>query len=408
MSAMTMVSVRTGRQPWRADGVLVAIVFAGLVLWPVYVLPPGYPQPVSLALTLAFAWVAVRGTPALMVALRTPEMILISAFCAYVLLVNTIVAIANQNVEPLWHSLFYWQVAMACAVVQYLLQTESRAAAALYWGIVASMAVQAGLMLLLGTTDSPRASALFGNPNQLAFYSLLSLGVLMALFQHLAMPRWSILVGVSLALALLMVSLSKAAIIAAIAQLVLYGAIAPARREWLRRLRPLTALIVPTVIVVAVILYREQIELIGAVLDRLGEIGRSSDDTFEGRGYARIVQWPEYLIFGAGEGILHRWSQSFELHSMFGTLLFSYGLPGLALFLALLALLARRNLRNFAIYMTPILLYSLTHQPMRQWMMWCLFLVLAWLGSMPSGRLVKRGAAQAAAARDRSPQPSSR
>jgi hypothetical protein len=157
-------------------------------------------------------------------------------------------------------------------------------------------------------------------------------------------------------------------------------------------------LIVPAVILAVAVLYREQIELAGTVLDRLEDIGRSGDDTFGGRGYTRILQWPVYLAFGAGEGVLERWGQPFELHSMFGTLLFSYGLPGLGLFLLLMALLLRRHPRNFVVYVTPILLYSLTHQPMRQWMMWGVFVLLAWLGSAPKGRLVTRRATQSKAA----------
>ncbi len=90
--------------------------------------------------------------------------------------------------------------------------------------------------------------------------------------------------------------------------------------------------------------------------------------------------WPQYLLLGAGEGLLERWEYPREIHSMFGTLIFSYGLPGLAFVCALLAVAWRRNARDFLIYFVPILLYSVVHQPMRQAMMWILLILLAHYG----------------------------
>ena len=73
---------------------------------------------------------------------------------------------------------------------------------------------------------------------------------------------------------------------------------------------------------------------------------------------------------------------------MFGTVIFSYGLPGLAIVCALLAVVWRRNARDFIIYFLPVLLYSMVHQPMRQPMMWSLLILVCALRSRVGKQLL--------------------
>lgn len=54
------------------------------------------------------------------------------------------------------------------------------------------------------------------------------------------------------------------------------------------------------------------------------------DDTFAGRGYDRICKYPEYLLFGAGEGAHYRFAEKSlflgEIHSSWAGVLFYYGI----------------------------------------------------------------------------------
>lgn len=59
------------------------------------------------------------------------------------------------------------------------------------------------------------------------------------------------------------------------------------------------------------------------------------ESTFESewqiRGYDRITLYPEYILYGAGEMANKRFVKSYqqlEMHSAFGTILFSYGIIG--------------------------------------------------------------------------------
>src|SRR5262249_31537568 len=70
------------------------------------------------------------------------------------------------------------------------------------------------------------------------------------------------------------------------------------------------------------------------VSERIEAIGQQTDDSAAGRGYNRIIDYPQYLILGAAEGGYDRFVNiHLELHSTLGTIFFSYGIVGSCLFL---------------------------------------------------------------------------
>ena len=132
--------------------------------------------------------------------------------------------------------------------------------------------------------------------------------------------------------------------------------------------------------------------LVERVTGRLENIGEQQDDTLESRGYIRILGYPEYMVIGAGEGALYRFGdpddddqQIREIHSTLGTILFSYGLIGLAVFATAMWRLYRLSSAARLIYLLPPFLYGFTHQGLRFSFLWLLFAVLAVLGAT-SGR----------------------
>ena len=96
-----------------------------------------------------------------------------------------------------------------------------------------------------------------------------------------------------------------------------------------------------------------------------------ADDTLAGRGYDRIWNNAEYIIFGAGEGAVYRFDTFLggEIHSSVGTLLFSYGILGLLLFLYALGRLGIQD-RVCIKYILVILIYGLAHQGLRSTHFW--------------------------------------
>jgi len=112
-------------------------------------------------------------------------------------------------------------------------------------------------------------------------------------------------------------------------------------------------------------------------------IGMDSDDNLTGRGYGRIALYPEFILFGAAEGIGPekdpRYDDPYmggEIHSTFGTLLFSYGFIGLAAFVALLIFVTDFGSLVSIASVSAISLYSLTHHGLRFTNVWVFLGVL--------------------------------
>ena len=122
------------------------------------------------------------------------------------------------------------------------------------------------------------------------------------------------------------------------------------------------------------------------VTNRIGSIGQQDDDSFSSRGYDRIWEFPQYLLFGAGEGAydrFRRWDNQ-EFHSTFGTILFSYGLVGSTFFVWWMLKLYRVSGIHYFAYLFPPVLYGVAHQGLRFSLLW---LLLAFLGIAGQTRL---------------------
>lgn len=101
-------------------------------------------------------------------------------------------------------------------------------------------------------------------------------------------------------------------------------------------------------------------------ISRIQNIGMEPDDSLEGRGYDRIWENPIYVVFGAGEGAYARFSEAAkELHSGLATILFSYGIAGVVLFGAFLLAIFRKSPPFFLALFIPILMFGIPGQNFR-------------------------------------------
>jgi hypothetical protein len=91
------------------------------------------------------------------------------------------------------------------------------------------------------------------------------------------------------------------------------------------------------------------------------------------RGYDRISNHPEYLIFGAGEGGYNRFDtfiDNHEMHSSFGTIVFCYGIPGIVLFTLFVFSLLKKLPWFYLVYALPLFAYGVTHMGLRFTIFW--------------------------------------
>ncbi len=212
-----------------------------------------------------------------------------------------------------------------------------------------------------------RGALFFNNPNQLGYYALLVACVIVLLHWRLKLR----LVISSLALSccgyLGMISASRAAIggIVVLLALLVFS-------------NPRVVLAVSVLAIALLFAGGPITEAFEASQDRV--LNRTHHLGFlEERGYDRIAEHKEYLLFGAGEGGLSRFAESpyqqMEIHSSAGTVLFSYGIVGAFLFLAFMSGLVRGASLKLAAVLVAPMIYTVAHQGLRFTMLWVLFAI---------------------------------
>jgi hypothetical protein len=220
---------------------------------------------------------------------------------------------------------------------------------------------------------SVRSTVFFNNPNQLGYYALLSASAIALCQRALRYSVWRSSLGLACCMYLALMSASKAAVGGAVL------------------LFALSLITNPRIILVLALATAAMLSLGGPIeraLDvthqRMTTDRRPEWSFFEERGYDRIANHPEYVVFGAGEGATTRFKETtligtHEIHSSAGMLLFAYGVFGAAMFLAFLWRTLRGAELRLVLMLVPALLYTVAHQGLRfnsLWVLLALFIAL--------------------------------
>lgn len=341
---------------------------------PYYLLPSGLPQIADMLLVVGMAFLLFVPRPSR--DLDTGKFMACAAiFCAYAVLVSIGWAFALMEPRVALNAAYY--AFNLCLLILCLRVGELHPEVTLRiiaYAIALSAMVQAGTTALTFNAAEFRQIASFNNPNQLAYWALLSLCIFWSISGRVALPiylRVATLIALLYAIA---ISLSKAAMIAAVLLLVLH---------FLKRPK---LMVIALVVAVVGYLTLENSTIGERIAIRLENIGTQTDDSFYSRGYLRILRYPEYAVIGAGEGAIYRFDDTeysdlnHEIHSTFGTILFCYGAVGTAAFAGALFYLYRVAGFGNAIYLAPPFLYGLTHQGVRFSFLWLFLAVLVLLG----------------------------
>jgi hypothetical protein len=247
-----------------------------------------------------------------------------------------------------------------------------------FLAVVLSVSIQFVMFLTAGGYAGGRGTANFNNPNQLGYYGLLALVSVFYVQSKIYINKWFLIFSAVASFTLLLVSLSKAAIVSALVLFPLHFIFQ------LMNARNRMFMIILTIIIAVMAIFIigfdlvsiTDIPLLEAVNRRLLSIGQDSDDSLEGRGYDRIYDHPEYWIFGSGEGNNSRFAGSLgrnmEFHSTLGNIQLSYGIIGSILFLSILLFSLKQN--NYADWylLFVVLAYGLTHNGIRNTLFWIL------------------------------------
>jgi hypothetical protein len=339
-----------------------------IIFFPIYVLPNGMPQPASWLLILLMpatfgAWDGQLGrdtAKALFALLR---------FVVYAALANLLWSLVtlrfsiNLKEGFLLSPLFYIYNALLLATMLVL---HKRYGMRFLWvttrAILVAVTLQVFLSFIIRT--KMRASVGFNEPNQLGYYALLCACIILLCQKRTRLTTLQVSIGLMMCSYLAILSASKAAL----AGIGLLGA-----ALLLGRLR--TTLIASLVLLVLVFTPNP----FSAAMDRAQERIETDEHLgfWEERGYDRILNHPEYWFLGSGEGAYRRFRETtairaHELHSSIGTLFFSYGIVGTALFAVFMWLVMRGTPLITWLVVMPAFAYGMTHQGIRFSMMWVL------------------------------------
>lgn len=246
-----------------------------------------------------------------------------------------------------------------------------------------SVALQILMSVVLYDSSVSRQVIAFSNPNQLGYYAIimLTIGVLWGDY----LRTWQLLLFIIGTLYLNFISLSKASIIAGvvlIAFCIIYRYNNKGFFHWKNKVFLIGSGIVCILALLLAGSFGEEASLLQRVFDRITNMGREADSALgNGRGYNRIFEMGVNIFWGMGEGAYERFSvmTGNEVHSTYISLLTSYGIIGLILWLLSMAeFLIRRNKVWFVLVsLSGVALYWITHNGIRNTMVWMVIALLS-------------------------------
>ncbi len=343
-----------------------AMFFTAMATACLYVGPSGLPQPADGLIALAVAAMAVTNGFRIQIPRATqPIAVITTAFIGWYTVVQLAWYLDIGQDQPLAFlpavmrlfnlSVFLTVLGLPVRYGPKILPTIGRLARTILY-------VLAAVAPVFWVAGGARQTLTFNNPNQLAYYALLLVGIATAASD----PRTTTIrttVTTLLASGALVIASGSRSGLGALAPLVLGVAVLQGRR----------GLVAAGVALLAAG---------GAIALGFGEtqIDRAieSEQGFA-RGYDRLVLYPGYLLTGAGDGGLDRFSgmaYQAEIHSTFGQVLMGSGLIGFGLFVWMHLAMIRAGGWPAALSLSPAIVYGITHNGIRTTELWILFAVV--------------------------------
>jgi len=352
-----------------------------IFLSPFYVFQSGVPQPSDIFIftgILAFFSYAFLRYSSQDNSNVTGVYIFGGIFVGLTATINAVHYFFTPDIKFILHSIYYlFNFLIFIYAILIFRQSPDTANKWTYRMVAAIIMVQLVFVLFFPDADDYRASGTFNRSNQLAYWGVLSAAIIVVLKRHEPMKGFDLVL-----LAILgyieMKALSKAGMIVFVVLLAitLFSPSMTKRMRWIAILCFALIFMVKFHNPQQLFTFVDKIDTLEAVSDRLGTLGKQADDTAEARGYGRLLEYPQFVLVGAGEGAHWRFGRQ-ELHSGIATLIFSYSIFGFAFFLMFLGSIFYRLPWHYTAMLIPIFLYGLSHQNVRFSYFW-VFLALAY------------------------------
>lgn len=348
--------------------ILLSIWFIYLLIFPFQIFPPGSLQLADYVMLLGVLLLFLKK-------IVIDNYIKISSiFVLYTLVVSILYAVFYHKFQFLIYSLNYIYC-FTCLLFITNIFNNTNFIKVTVWAILFSLLVQLIVFKAKGLNlDQFRFTLMFNNPNQLGFWALnyLLLSTLFLLIERSAYKK-ILIFSIVLELFYIVLSISQAAIISALFIIVII-VISTFRKKIA------VSFFVLLFLSTSIFLLKEKfsdIQVITNVQDRITkEIEEDDgDNNLDGRNYTRLTKYPQYLIFGAGEGLYERFGNELEIHSTLANVLFSYGFLGFILFLIPYSFITPKIFSNLTFLVVAYFIFTLVHNTIR----WPLYWIVPYL-----------------------------
>lgn len=247
-----------------------------------------------------------------------------------------------------------------------------------YWS---SLLTAVGIVLARGL--SARNAGFFNNPNQLGYYAVILFSSVLLWYSYFTVAERRIALIVSMWA--VFVSGSKAALIG-LGIMILFRVVWGSKKISVKKLALRVFLLLAVFGVVYFFLYSQSSLItsnrtLSFMRSRILNLSKEKDSSLgTGRGYYRVFEMGENYLWGVGEGGYNRFEalKGKEVHSTFVSIFVSYGVIGSLLFLLLFMRLLFRpgHVRRNLCGLLGIALYSLTHNGIRNTLLWIVLAIL--------------------------------
>ena len=376
------------------DSVLLSrIIIVYLALKPLYLFPSGIPQISDMFLILATAYLlfSARGKICIHKSIVNwvAVFVLTLVFQCAVQLVWWLKIGERELLLMTTYYVFNFIAALLCLCIGNRIGTGRLKLSLCNGCFWSTLVIALGLVVNRGSDE--RMKGFFNNPNQLGYYALLVTTVI-AFFPD-QLPKWKNAVILTIAAAANALSLSKASIVGLAGLTVCYF-IWGFRERTLRRMVTRTLVLLFFFAAVYWFLFSDSSiiqgnQLLSSLQTRLRNIGSENDSTLgSGRGYDRMQELGSNFLWGEGEGAYDRFQvlTGKEIHSTLINTIVSYGAVGSVAYLWLMGRTVLRRgvwVRNLAC-VSGIVLYSFTHNGIRNTLLWILLAVVMQCNAMKS------------------------
>lgn len=358
------------------DPITEKILVYGWVLYvvfaPIYLFESGLPQPADLIIAL------VAGFSIVLFILNSKIIFnrVFTTLCLMALLffaINT----ANYNyygdIKFFYSSLYYVFNAFVFGATVVLFKHDPiKMKDTARLAIIASLFLQLAWIFLFNSNSIYRETGSFNNPNQLGYWAMLSSCYLLTINYGRRMP-WIDIVGILICTYVISESLSRATIISY--ALIMIAFFIGQYMSVLTRVAILLIFSTYALMQIAVLgnanFIFQNFDKIEQVIERL-ETVQTEDGVIQERGYERILNYPQYLIYGSGEGAYWRFNdktdvknRGLEVHSGLAAILLAYGFLGFGLFSIFILTIFQRVPWLLWMTLAAVMAYGITHQHIR-------------------------------------------